>query len=285
MISVDFEYYQPNSIEEALQMYKKLSSQQKKTMYYGGGTEIISRSRINEIDPQAIIDLKNIPDCNILKKDKDNTIIGSMVSLSDIVDNPLFPLLSHVARSIAFRTARNKITIGGNISGHTFYREALLPFLLSDSIVVIAGQNGVRNVEIHQITNNGTKIKDGEFIVQIITKSEFAQHPFYNHKTTKQSQVNYPIVSIASMKVDDQIRIAFSGVCSFPFRLKEIEGIINHPSLSSEKKIQMILEKLPHSIINDLEGSMEYREFVLKQELYKLIDNEGEYFHHAKSAN
>ena len=273
MIPIDFEYYRPDSLQNAIQLYHDLTTNQKETFYYGGGTEIISRSRLNEITPQALIDIKGIPECNIYEKDKGNIIIGSTVSLTKVVDMPLFPLLSNVVRSIAFRTARNKITIGGNLSGSTIYREALLPFLLSDSQVVIAGVSGTRKVGIKEITQHGTNLGKDEFIVQLITNEKYTQFPFINHKTTKQSKVNYPIVSIASIKVDSEIRVAFSGVCSFPFRLESIEDILNDSTNSISKRIQSAVDKLPAPILNDMQASKEYREFVLKQSLFRLFNN------------
>ena len=182
-------------------------------------------------------------------------------------------MLSNVVRSIAFRTARNKITIGGNLAGDTFYREAILPLLLSDSKVVLAGGKGIRQVEIHEIVGKGMKLAKDEFIVQILINEKYTKYPYFNHKTTKQSKVNYPIVSLASIKVDDRIRIAFSGVCPFPFRLREIEDIMNNSAESPGERARKVIDLLPSAILNDMHASREYREFVLKQSLCKLLEH------------
>ncbi|WP_188455065.1 FAD binding domain-containing protein [Virgibacillus oceani] len=270
MIPIDFEYYRPSTIIKAVQLYQDLTGNQKQTIFYGGGTEIISRARMNEISPNAVIDLKNIPECNVLKKDTETITIGATVSLTQIADSAVFPLLTNVARSIAFRTARNKITIGGNLTGDIIYREALLPFLLTESEAVIAGREGTRQVVI---SGNGIKLNEGEFIVQLVTNNKFAQYRHINHKTTKQSKVNYPIVSIASILVDDQIRVAFSGVCAYPFRLNQIEEALNDVTNSPGKRIQAAIDLLPAPILHDAQASSEYREFVLKQALQQLLDN------------
>ena len=48
MIAFDFEYYKPDTVEDAVKLYNKLNSNGKKPIYYGrGGTEFISMARMN----------------------------------------------------------------------------------------------------------------------------------------------------------------------------------------------------------------------------------------------
>ena len=78
-------------------------------------------------------------------------VLGSCITLSALsMVNP-FPLLSESATGVADQTARNKITLGGNICGRIHFREAVLPLLLADSRMVIAGSQGVREVPIHDV--------------------------------------------------------------------------------------------------------------------------------------
>lgn len=43
MIPFDFEYYNPTSVNEALQTFLDLQANNKRTLYFAGGTEFISR--------------------------------------------------------------------------------------------------------------------------------------------------------------------------------------------------------------------------------------------------
>lgn len=277
MIAFDFAYYKPTTVEEAVTLFHDLRRDGKAPYYYGGGTEFISRARMNEIEADAIIDIKGIPECNELKLDKENVIvIGAAVTLTDIVDSTIFPLLQNVSRYIAHRTARNKITVGGNLSSHLFYREALLPFLLADSKVVVAEKEGLRTTSIHNIFHQGIQLKDGEFIVQIMTEGKFSQYPHNHCKKTKHSMVNYPILSLASVQVDGQIRIALSGVCDFPFRPEQMESELNNAANSAETRIQNALTHLPSPVLDDMHASRGYRMFVLEQALTDLLDKTEE---------
>ena len=77
--------------------------------------------------------------------------------------------------------------------------------------------------------------------------------------------------------MDGAIRLAISGLCPFPFRAFEIEELLNNSDLSMEEKINGVLavERLPSPILNDVEGSAEYRLFVLKNTLIDILQELG----------
>lgn len=173
MIAFNFEFYSPPTVEEAVELFNMTKSEGNVPMYYSGGTEFISRARRQEIKADVVINLKEIKECQSLLVDEEELIIGSAVTLTKIIEHNLFPLLSKVAQSIATRTARNKITVGGNMMSHLPYKEALLPFLLANSDLVIASETGMQRVNIHDIYTNRLDIKDEEWIVQIITPKKY----------------------------------------------------------------------------------------------------------------
>jgi len=262
MISFDFEYYRPTSIDEAIKLFFELDSQGKSPIYYAGGTEIITMARLNNIFTDAVIDIKEIPECNLLQVKKDKIVIGSAVTLNRISETNLFPFLSAVIRRTADHTSRNKITLGGNICGNIPYRETVLPFLSSDSDALIAKRSGVKTVPINSIFNGELKLEKGEFLTRIVTDKNYANFPFEYVKRTKQGKVDYPLVSLACLKKDDSIRMAFSGLCISPFRSSKVEETINDKNIFAEDKLERIIPYLPSPIMNNLQSSAEYRKFV-----------------------
>ena len=63
MVPFDFAYYRPQSIAEATALFAALERDGKRPLYYGGGTEIITLSRLNLVRTAAVIDIKSIPEC------------------------------------------------------------------------------------------------------------------------------------------------------------------------------------------------------------------------------
>lgn len=271
MLSYNFDYYQPKSIDEAVGLYQTLKAEEKKPIYYSGGTEIITLGRLNLIKTGAVIDLKGIPECMEYKLNNHQLIIGSALSLNTFEENRLFPLLTLTSKEIADYTSRNKITLGGNICGQIFYREAVLPFLLTDSYVTIAGPNGIRKAAINEIFYHTLQLEEGEFLVQLATEEKLFTAPHLSVKKRKQWDTGYPLITVAALKKDEEIRFAFSGLCPYPFRSKQIENILNSPDLSYKDRISTSFHYLPKPILNDTEGSSGYRMFVLETTLTNIF--------------
>lgn len=271
MIPIDFQYYRPATVDEAISLSGELRADHKQPIYYSGGTEVINRTRLIKLAVDAVIDLKGIKECLELSRNAEQIVIGAAVTLTNVAESQLFPLLANVSRQIATHTERNKITVGGNLCGHLFYKEMLLPFLLTESTVVIAGENGLRKTEINDNCHNSLQLKEGEFVVQLITDAAMSQCPYIPLKKNGTSNVHYPIVSLASLLVDGQLRIAFSGVCDFAFRSEAVEKALNS-SKPHEKRIQKAIDHLPAAVLDDSLASEGYRKFVLENALRETLE-------------
>jgi CO/xanthine dehydrogenase FAD-binding subunit len=277
MIPFDFEYYKPDSKEEAVKVFEELSAQGKQPIYYSGGTEIITGARRKLVFTKAVIDIKGIPECNIFELCGDELIIGGSVSLTQVSEAKGFPLFSQNSSFPANHTARNKITLCGNICGKIPYREAILSHLVADSKVVIVGTKGVRILPINQVFNEKLQLEKGEIILQIKVKKSYGKLPYFAVKKIKQGVDGYPLVSMAALKKDNKIRVAISGVCAFPFRSQTMETNLNNENLSLKQRVNEAVNHLPAPIVSNVQGSAQYKKFVLKNTLFDaLVILEGE---------
>lgn len=258
MIPFDFEYYRPSTKEEAVEAYMALYKQDKNPLYYGGGTEIITMARLNKIQPGALIDIKQIPECRNINSDKAKVEIGAALTLTEIREAGIFPLLSMVIKNLADHTSRCKITLGGNICGKIPYREAVMPLMLCDSTIEIFGPEGLKSFKINSIFDKNIKLSKGEFISRIITDKKYIDLPFAALKKTKSEKVDYPLISVAAIKHKNKIKAAFSGVCPYPFMAEKI-------------KMKDFESSFPDSVISDNLGSSEYRSFVLKNTMEEIM--------------
>lgn len=267
MISYDFEYHKPSSIEEATSLFQSLDQQGKEPLYYSGGTEVITLGRVKRVQTGAVIDIKGIPDCLELKKENSQLILGAAQTLTKIREAQYFPFLSKGIVEIADHTARNKITLGGNMCANIIYRETILPLLLTDSQVRIAGAGGVKQVPIGEVFDQVMKLQRGELLVQIITEEQDINLPFLSVKKRKLWDVGYPLTTVAALKKDGRIRFAFSGLCSYPFHNKNMDESLNNQQLPEEARIEEAMKHIPSPVMNDVHGSADYRMFVLKNTL------------------
>jgi CO/xanthine dehydrogenase FAD-binding subunit len=271
MIPYNFEYYVPASLHEAVTLFRQLDAQHQHPLYLSGGTEIITLGRINRVYTGAVIDLKRISECRMLTVRDQKLILGSALTLSELYDSRVFPLLGETGAGIADRTSRNKITFGGNICGRFIYREAVLPLLLTDSEVRIAGPGGFRQAPIAQVFDRTLQLGRGELLVQTLTDLSYTRLPSVTVKKRKVAAIDYPLVTVAALRTNSGIRIAFSGVCAFPFRSAAVEAILNRRELPLKVRIDRAAEQFPAPILSDSRGSSEYRELVLKMTMEDML--------------
>lgn len=271
MISYNFEYHKPKSLNEAISLFQDLDKNKKSPIYFSGGTEIITLGRVNKIKTGAVIDIKEIPDCLLLRKDKGIITLGAAQTLNKIKESQYFPFLGKSIVEIADHTARNKITLGGNICANIKYRETILPLLLTDSKVLIAGPKGLKLSPIEDVFNKKLNLDRGELLAQIVIEEKELESLSLCIKKRKHWDVGYPLVTVSANKKDSFIKFAFSGLCAYPFRSKEMEENLNDRYLSQDEKIEKAINNIPDTVLNDVHGSDGYRKFVLKNTLIDIL--------------
>ncbi|CAM4410049.1 FAD binding domain-containing protein [Paenibacillus alkaliterrae] len=282
MIPYDFAYHRISTAEEAVKLHQSLREQGRRPYYYAGGTELITLGRLSEVYADAVIDIKGIAECQTLQLEHNQLFMGAALPLAKIQESRFFPLLGQTISEIADQTARNKITLGGNLCGHIYYREAVLPLLIADSEAVIEGKSGRRRAPLNSIFDGRPQLEEGELLVQLITQSDYLELPYYTVKKRRQWDIGYPLITVAALKKDGKIRLAISGVCPFPFRSERLEEILNNHRHSPETRIEQAVQLLPQPISGDVEGSPEYRIFVLKNTLLDALQAlEGEAHAHS----
>lgn len=276
MIPFDFEYYKPDTIEEAVALYHQLDSEGKTPVYYGGGTELISMARVGNLSFESVIDIKSIPECRALAHDAGNLLLGSALTLSDITEAKQFPLLDKTAGRIADHTTQCKITLGGNLASTIIYRETVLPLLLTDAKVTVAGPDGLTDYAISQIFDQRLKLPKGHFLIRTTISKSLIQAPYFHVKKTKNEKIDYPLITTAGLIKDGFIRIAFSGLASYPFRNADIEDILNDSNLTFSERADRIANTLSDILLDDLSGCRDYRSFVLKNTLTNILETARE---------
>ncbi|MBC8535818.1 FAD binding domain-containing protein [Feifania hominis] len=270
-IPVNFKYIRPDTLQQACSAYDAVVSQNETPLFYAGGSEIISMARVGSIAPAAVVDLKGIPECTAYRSEPQRLVIGSCVTLSQIREAGDFPLLGEAGGRIADHTNQTRITLGGNVCGTIVYREAVLPLLLADAAVCLCGPDGERTAPIAEVFDERLRLGPGEFVTQFAVEKKYCTAPFVHVKKMKNEKIGYPLLTICAMKVDGSVRLAFSGLLSYPFRSRQMETAANDRSLGLGDRVRATVEKLPQSPMANLDGSAEYRLFVLENTLLKTL--------------
>jgi len=270
VIHFDVVYYRPESVAEAVAAFEEARERGLDPLYLAGGTEITTFSRQGKIRPGALIDLKKIPECNLLDTRGEELVLGAALPLNRVIEAGVFPLLSQTAACIADYTTRNRLSLGGNIAGRLPYREAVLPFLACDARFVFAGPNGTRTVDCEEAFAEHLRAQAGEFLLQILVENRYLTSPFFHRRRERGGRIDYPLVTLVLLRTGREIRCAVSGLCSAPRRIGEIEALLSDRTRPAGERAAAAIDAFPVAIRSDFRASADYR-----RHLFGLALDEG----------
>jgi xanthine dehydrogenase FAD-binding subunit len=267
MIANDIVFLQPDTIDEAVAAWRDANAAGLRARYFAGGTELVTgaRERAGEFD--VAIDVKRIPELALF--DPAAGRYGAGVRLSALAGRREAPLVAGAAGGIADRTARNSITLGGNICGRLPYREAVLPFLLFDALATVAGPEGVRTEPISALFDKRLVLAPGELLVGFtLPDPAAAQTAGVYVRRTREARVDYPLVTLCAARVDGAVRSAVGGAFGYPVRSPEAEAVMNRGGTATAVGDRALVagataDAIPHRYWTDFRASADYRRALL----------------------
>lgn len=214
MIQFDFDYYRPQSVQDAVEIMRSYIDSGRTAVYYAGGTELVTNFRKGKAKADAVIDIKGIDLLTKVGLDGDTYQIGAAVSLNRIVEEVDIEAFQTVLKKIADHTTRNALTLGGNICGRLTYKEAVLPLLAMDAQIVIAGSSGIYDKPIREVFDKRLKLKKDELLVQV--KLDKRAYNAFSVRETEGIEIDYPILHLFAHREEGALSIALSGYSSLP---------------------------------------------------------------------
>ena len=272
MIPFEFEYCQPETVDEAIQTFITLDARGLKPKYYAGGTEIITMARVGSLSFGALIDIKHIPECTVLAKEGASLLLGSALPLSRAIEADVFHLLTLAAQRVADHTVQHKITLGGNVAGTIIYHEAVLPLLISGCRVVLAGPQGRREAPLTELYHPRLSLQPGELVVQFIVSAGAAALPCVHVKHTESEKIGYPLITAAAVRKSSEILMAFAGIQPYPVIMRIDAAGNGTPQAAAERQFAQISEPL----LTDSLATREYRGFLLKSIIANILETLGD---------
>ncbi len=230
MIPFDFDYYRPNSIDEAVKIMHALTGSGKKAYYYAGGTELITNFRKGKSKADAVIDIKGLLELTELSLKNDELVMGAALSLNRVINHGVLTnvkndintrakssthkAIKSVFNKIADNTTRNALTLGGNLCGRLTYKEAVLPLLAYDATVVIASQDGLYEKPLREVFDKRMKLGAEELLVKI--KVKFNDKISFSLRETEGTETDYPVLHLFTLIDKEELFVGLSGYSSLP---------------------------------------------------------------------
>ena len=265
-------FVKPNSEHEAVNLLYNSSGL---TRILGGGTDVLVQMRSGIIEPELIVDIKNIPGIREIKKINSGYEIGAAVSGSEFNNYPglkeFTPGIAEAFDLIGSSQIQGRCTLAGNICNASPAADTAPALNVSKCKVKIVGPNGLREDLVSNIPISPGKnsLKKGEFIKSIIIPNR----PLYSSDSyirfTPRSEMDIAVVSAACFITLDQdklikeINVSLGAVAPLVLNIKGINDLVINKKLDDDLllKISNICSNSCDPI-DDKRGTIEFRSHV-----------------------
>ncbi len=269
MILPEFDYYRPETVEEACALLSELGASAK---VIAGGTDLLVDLKREFVHAAHLISLRGIPPLTAIEKDPDGTLrLGPMVSPNEIAESAIvgeshLPL-SEAALTMAAYQIRNRATVGGNIASAVPSAD-LPPMLIAmGSRLVLASLEGTREVALEKffVGPRKTVLGDAEMITQIVVPPTPDRTGAFYEKYSLRDASALAVVGVAArLRLDGDVcseaRIVLGAVAPTPLVAERASSALTGRR-PDEEVIAEAAEIAGEEAkpISDLRGSAEYR--------------------------
>ena len=229
---MDFEYYRPSTIDEALQLKGRFGAQ---AIFMAGGTDaMVSLNKERKCSFEHLISLKGIAGLNYIKEEKDNLHIGATATHSEIAKSVLieskYAILKDAVSQVGSAQIRNVGTIGGNVCSSLPSADSSSPLLTMGAKVKIA--SAARGEQIQDLadffTGAGKNIlREDELLVEFIIPAAEPNSAGGYYKIGRRKAVEIALLAASVyLKLDkdkktcSDARIALGTAAPIPLRIK-----------------------------------------------------------------
>ncbi|OPY74552.1 MAG: 6-hydroxypseudooxynicotine dehydrogenase complex subunit alpha [Syntrophorhabdus sp. PtaU1.Bin058] len=281
----DFEYLRPETIEEAMRIYKNGG---KEARLLAGGTELVNEMRFGKSRPEQVIDLKHIREMDFMELREDGLRLGALYRVRDAeCSEPLrmsrFNVLSHAAGTLGSPQVRNKATIVGNVCRASPSADLIPPLIALGARAKIKG-DGVEKVAAVQEMMLGpgkTILEPGE----IVTELEIPNLPDYTGcsycKLSPRKSLDLAVVGVAVMLQTDSnmsrcidARIVLGAVGPTAIRARKAESLLRGRGLNEDMIEEAARTAVDESKpLDDVRGSAWYRKKMVEVAVRRTIAN------------
>jgi carbon-monoxide dehydrogenase medium subunit len=272
----EFDYAAPKSLQEAINLLTTANGEGRPL---AGGTDLIAQMKENRKNPRLIVDMKKIPELNVLSCDPQQGLrIGAAVSCTRISTfvpvREQYPALAEACALIGSVQIQNRAALGGNFCNAAPSADAVPPVLSYGGKVIVTGPNGRRELPAENffVGPGQTVLGRGELLVEIDIPLPPARSGAAYLRFIPREEMDIAVAGVGSfvqLSADrtrcEQARITLAAVAPTPVRAREAEAFLvgktlDHTTLTHAGELAATAAKP----ISDVRGSAAYRIELIK---------------------
>ncbi|HXC71363.1 MAG TPA: xanthine dehydrogenase family protein subunit M [Pyrinomonadaceae bacterium] len=268
MIPRSFEYFSPQTLDEAVALLQKLGPDAK---LLSGGQSLIPMMKLRLVAPEYIIDINRISGLDYISESDGHLKIGALAREHQLESSESvqikFPILADTAKVIADPLVRSQATVCGNLAHGDPANDHPATMLALGATVVATGPKGKREIAVADFFPSlfTTALEPEEILTEI-------RIPFPPPKSGgAYLKLERKVGDFATAGVAVQITLDDSGACKAagvgltnvgmtPIKAKQTEAFLVGKKLD-EATIQQAAEMAASESepMDDIRGSSEYK--------------------------
>lgn len=267
----DFDYEAPGSLEGAIQL---LSSSQAKPL--AGGTDLIDHLRTGRVSTDVVVDIKKIPELNVLERSGETFHLGAAVPCRLIYSNEEilrdFPALKDACTIIGGIQIQSRASVGGNLCNSGAAADSTPALIALNASCVIAGPDGERTVSVEEFCTGPSQniLQPGELLKEIQLPVPTGKSSSHYQRFIPRYEMDIAVVGVGAsltlIEGGDSItaaRVGLGAVAAKPFLAAAVNDFLvgKAPTEATFAEAGEIAKGLI-SPIDDHRGTAEFRTHV-----------------------
>ena len=237
-----------------------------------GGTDVLVLMHAEMIEPDVLVDIKNIPDVKAMSASDGAWTVGAAVSGMNIIDNADFaadwPGVCEGVALIGSVQVKGRASIGGNLCNASPAADSVPAIIAAGAVANVIGPGGMREEAVENIVNGPgkTSLADGEFIVSFSFPKKAPHTGDCYLRLTPRTEMDIAVVGAGvCLTLDDSgtctaARVSIGAVAPTPLLVADASD-----ALIGTKVDDAALENMVTAVraacdpISDKRGTREYR--------------------------
>lgn len=266
----DFDYAAPTSLADALALMAAANGSAKAL---AGGTDLIDHVRTGRLSPDLLVDVKKLPELNVLQAGSDGLRIGAAVPCWQIIGNPDvvrdYTALVDSCQIIGGIQIQNRASIGGNLCNSGPAADSIPSIIALSGQCVIAGKNGSRQIPAERFCTGPGKndLQPGELLVELKFPVPPPHSGSHYRRFIPRNEMDIAVVGVgAAVTLDSSgqtftaARIALGAVGPTPLLATDAAAALVGKAVSDESiAAAASAAKAVATPISDMRGTAEFR--------------------------
>lgn len=271
----DFDFASPATLTEAISLFSRHNGTARPL---AGGTDLIDHVRTGRLAPDWIIDIKKIPELNVLELTDDSLRVGAAVPCYKIYQHEeiakKYTALSDSCQIIGGIQIQSRASVGGNLCNSGPAADTTPSLIALGATCIIAGPDGQREVPAEQFCTGPGKnvLQPGEILVELRMPARPSHSGSFYQRFIPRNEMDIAVVGVGVSVVLDSAkknfvsaRIALGAVGPTPIFAEDAGNALAGKPVSDETIAEAGKAAQGYATpIDDMRGTREYRLHVTK---------------------